>query len=37
VPDSHRFKALGDAMHAGMAEWLGRRFMQTHESVPFIG
>lgn len=37
VPTGHRHQALGDAMHVGMAEWLGRRFMHTHESVPFIG
>lgn len=33
IPDSARFTALGNAMHVGMAEWLGRRIVAA-TSVP---
>lgn len=28
IPDSARYTALGNAMHVGMAEWLGTRLMR---------
>lgn len=34
IPDSARYTALGNAMHVGMAEWLGRRLTAVHTSVP---
>lgn len=33
LPDSARFTALGNAMHVGMAEWLGRRFASVASRV----
>lgn len=33
IPDSARYQALGNAMHVGMAEWLGRRLMRVHTST----
>lgn len=36
VPDSARFTMLGNAMHVGMAEWLGRRLVKVHESLPSL-
>ena len=34
---SARFDALGNAMHVGMAEWLGRRIVDVHNTVTPIG
>lgn len=36
VPVSARYVMLGNAMHVGMAEWLGRRLLAVHESVPYL-
>ena len=33
LPDSARFTALGNAMHVGMAEWLGRRIYMAHHQI----
>lgn len=33
---SARFSALGDAVHVGMADWLGQRLMAVHTAVPQI-
>lgn len=33
IPDSARFTALGNAMHVGMATWLGRRLTAVHEGM----
>lgn len=33
---SARFKALGDAIHVGMADWLGQRLMEVHRAIPQI-
>jgi DNA (cytosine-5)-methyltransferase 1 len=32
-----RFDALGNAMHVGMAEWLGRRIVDVSNALPMIG
>lgn len=37
LPDSARFKALGNAMHVGTAEWLGRRLVAVNAALPAIG
>jgi len=37
VPDSARYTAIGNAMHVGMAEWLGRRLVQVHQNLNLIG
>lgn len=34
ISDSARYTALGNAMHVGMAEWLGARLMKEHHRVP---
>ena len=34
IPDNQRFKAIGNSMHVGMAEWLGHRLMKEHHRVP---
>jgi DNA (cytosine-5)-methyltransferase 1 len=34
IPDSARYDALGNAMHVGMAEWLGRRLAAVHHALP---
>lgn len=36
IPDSARFTALGNAMHVGMATWLGQRLLAVHESLPLL-
>jgi DNA (cytosine-5)-methyltransferase 1 len=36
IPDGARYDALGDAMHVGMAEWLGRRLAAVHHALPQI-
>lgn len=33
IPDSARYTALGNAMHVGMSEWLGRRLMSVDSSL----
>jgi DNA (cytosine-5)-methyltransferase 1 len=33
---SARYDALGNAMHVNMAEWLGRRLVQVHTTIPMI-
>lgn len=35
--DSARYTMLGNAMHVGMAEWLGRRLMHVHQTLNLIG
>ena len=35
--DSARLAALGDAIHVGTAEWLGRNLTHVHNSLPLIG
>lgn len=37
IPESARYRALGNAMHVGMAEWLGRRIRSVHDATPQIG
>lgn len=37
LPESARYQAIGDAMHVGMAEWLGHRLLNVHTSIPYIG
>ena len=34
ISDSARYTALGNAMHVGMAHWLGTRLMKEHARVP---
>lgn len=34
---SARFNALGNAMHVGMAEWIGRRIVDVTSTLPMIG
>lgn len=34
IPPSARYTAIGNAMHVGMAYWLGTRLMQEHTRVP---
>lgn len=34
VPESARFTQLGNAMHVGMATWLGRRLMVVNAGLP---
>lgn len=34
IPRSARFNALGDAIHVGTSQWLGRRLLSVHESLP---
>ena len=34
IPESARFKALGNAMHVGMAAWLGSRLHAVDASLP---
>lgn len=34
IPPSARYTAIGNAMHVGMAFWLGTRLMQEHTRVP---
>jgi len=36
VPVSARYVMLGNAMHTGMAEWLGRRLLAVHEATPYL-
>ena len=36
LPDSARFRLLGNAMHVGMAQWLGRRIAAVHHALPQI-
>lgn len=36
VPESERFTMLGNAMHVGMAEWLGRRLVAVDAALPLI-
>lgn len=31
-----RYDALGNAMHVGMAEWLGRRLVKVHTTIPML-
>lgn len=33
IPDSARYTALGNAMHVGMATWLGHRLKAVHETI----
>lgn len=35
-PASARFTMLGNAIHTGTAEWLGRRLMAVHKTLPQI-
>jgi DNA (cytosine-5)-methyltransferase 1 len=37
IPDSARYTALGNAMHVGCAEWLGRRIVAVHREITQIG
>ena len=37
IPDAARYTALGNAMHVGMAAWLGRRLMAVHRNLIPIG
>jgi DNA (cytosine-5)-methyltransferase 1 len=37
LSDSARYAALGDAMMVNMADWLGRRLLTVHTSIPMIG
>jgi DNA (cytosine-5)-methyltransferase 1 len=37
APDSARYQMLGNAMHVGMAEWLGHRLAAAHAAVTLIG
>lgn len=37
LPDSARYTALGNAMHVGMATWLGRRLLAVNTTLPQIG
>ena len=37
IPDSARYTAIGNAMHVGMAEWLGRRLVAVHQQIPMLG
>ena len=34
LPESWRYQALGNAMHVGMARWLGERIYAVHQSLP---
>ena len=36
LPDSERFRALGDAMNVHAARWLGQRIQQVHASVSLL-
>lgn len=36
IPDSARYTAIGNAMHVGMAEWLGRRLVAVHQQIPML-
>lgn len=33
---SARYSGLGNAMHVGMAAWIGRRIVHVHNTVPMI-
>jgi site-specific DNA-cytosine methylase len=33
ISDSDRFTMLGNAMHAGMARWLGERLVSVHHAI----
>lgn len=33
IPTSARYTALGNAMHVGMAEWLGNRLVAAHTNL----
>jgi site-specific DNA-cytosine methylase len=33
IPDSARFTMLGNAMHAGMARWLGEQLVSVHSAI----
>lgn len=37
ISDSARYQAIGDAMHVGMAEWLGQRLITVSQQLPMIG
>lgn len=34
--DNAREAAIGDAIHTGTAEWIGRRFTHVHQSLPML-
>lgn len=34
--DSARADALGDSMHPGMAEWLGRKLIEVDATLPLL-
>lgn len=36
APESHRYRALGDAMNVDMAAWLGHRLMAVDTAVPLL-
>lgn len=36
VPDSARFTQLGNAMHVGMADWLGGRLVAVDSALPMV-
>jgi hypothetical protein len=36
LSDSARYAALGDAMMVNMADWLGRRLLTVHTSIPIL-
>jgi DNA (cytosine-5)-methyltransferase 1 len=36
VPDSARFTMLGNAMHVGMAQWLGHRLVSVDQALPSL-
>lgn len=36
MPDRARYEALGDAMHVGIAGWLGRNIMEVDAAVPLL-
>ena len=37
ISDSARQDAIGDAMHVGMASWLGQRLLTVDSTLPLIG
>lgn len=36
IPESARYQALGNAMHVGMARWLGQRLVAVNNALPQI-
>jgi len=37
MPNSARFKALGNAMHTGTSYWLARRLLLVNNAIPYHG